>query len=89
MRLFFPLTKGDRLCILLAVLFSVGEAVLELMLPQAMSDIVDVGIATGDRAYIFMMGVKMLVLAVLPVVIFYAVAQRHIIKGVLSGAVKG
>ncbi len=65
MRLFFPLTKGYRLCILLAVLFSVGEAVLELMLPQAMSDIVDVGIATGDRRYILMMGVKMLVLAVL------------------------
>ena len=68
MRLFFPLTKGYRLCILLAVLFSVGEAVLELMLPQAMSDIVDVGIATGDRAYIFMMGVKMLVLAVLSLI---------------------
>ena len=65
MRLFFPLTKGCRLSILLAVLFSVGEAVLELMLPQAMSDIVDFGIATGDRAYILMMGVKMLVLAVL------------------------
>ena len=68
MRLFFPLTKGCRLCILLAVLFSVGEAVLELMLPQAMSDIVDFGIATGDRAYIFMMGVKMLVLAVLSLI---------------------
>ena len=68
MRLFFPLTKGYRLCILLAVLFSVGEAVLELMLPQAMSDIVDFGIATGDRAYIFMMGVKMLVLAVLSLI---------------------
>ena len=64
MRLFFPLTKGYRLCIVLAVLFSVGEAALELMLPQAMSDIVDVGIATGDRSYILMMGVKMLVLAV-------------------------
>ena len=31
----------------------------------------------------------LLVLAVLPVVVFYAVAQKHIIKGVLSGAVKG
>ena len=68
MRLFFPLTKGYRLCILLAVLFSVGEAVLELMLPQAMSDIVDFGIATGDRAYILLTGVKMLVLAVLALI---------------------
>ena len=68
MRLFFSLTKGYRLCILLAVLFSVGEAVLELMLPQAMSDIVDFGIATGDRAYILLTGVKMLVLAVLALI---------------------
>ncbi|MBQ3548548.1 MAG: ABC transporter ATP-binding protein [Oscillospiraceae bacterium] len=65
MRLFWPLTKGYRLWIVLAVVCSVGEAVLELLLPQAMSDIVDFGIATGDRGYILMTGVKMLVLALL------------------------
>lgn len=31
----------------------------------------------------------MLVLALLPVIIFYAICQKHIIKGVLAGAVKG
>ncbi len=31
----------------------------------------------------------MLVLSVLPIVIFYAVAQKHIIRGVVAGAVKG
>jgi len=31
----------------------------------------------------------MLVLAILPIVIFYLSAQKHIIKGVVSGAVKG
>ena len=31
----------------------------------------------------------LLVLAVIPVVVFYAVGQKHIIKGVVSGAVKG
>lgn len=31
----------------------------------------------------------LLVLAVLPVIIFYVVGQKHIIKGVISGAVKG
>lgn len=31
----------------------------------------------------------LLVLAILPVVAFYAVGQKHIIKGVVSGAVKG
>ena len=31
----------------------------------------------------------MLVLAMLPVIVFYAICQKHIIKGVLAGAVKG
>ena len=47
-----PYTRGYRWYILLGVLCSVGEAVLELELPQAMSAIVDVGIANGDRSYI-------------------------------------
>ena len=43
-----PYTRGYRLYVMLGVLFSAGEAVLELELPQAMSEIVDVGIAGGD-----------------------------------------
>lgn len=31
----------------------------------------------------------LLVLAILPIIIFYALCQKHIIKGVVSGAVKG
>lgn len=31
----------------------------------------------------------LLVLAILPIVVFYALLQKHIIKGVISGAVKG
>jgi raffinose/stachyose/melibiose transport system permease protein len=31
----------------------------------------------------------MLVLAIIPVIVFYLSCQKHIIKGVLSGAVKG
>ncbi len=31
----------------------------------------------------------MLVLAILPIIIFYALMQRHIIRGVIAGAVKG
>ena len=65
MKTFFPFTKGYRQWILLGVACSIAEAVLELELPQVMSDIVDVGIASGDRRYIMMMGLKMLVLALL------------------------
>ena len=60
-----PYTRGYRLYVLLGVLCSAGEAVLELELPQAMSEIVDVGIANGDRTYILLTGLKMLVLALL------------------------
>ena len=31
----------------------------------------------------------MLVLAIIPIVVFYLSAQKYIIKGVVSGAVKG
>ena len=58
-------TKGYRIWILLGVACSVAEAVLELLLPRAMSDIVDVGIANGDRAYILATGVKMVILSLL------------------------
>ena len=56
-------TKGYRSFILLAVLCSIAESVLELELPQAMSDIVDVGIASGDKNYILLTGLKMFVMA--------------------------
>lgn len=59
----FSYTKGYRHWILLAVLCSAAEAVLELLLPQAMSNIVDVGIQSGDSSYILSTGLYMVVLA--------------------------
>lgn len=50
---------------LFAIACSAGEAVLELTLPQVMSDIVDIGIANGDRGYILMAGLKMVIMALL------------------------
>ena len=58
-----PYTRGYRLYVMLGVLFSAGEAVLELELPQAMSEIVDVGIAGGDRSYILLTGLRMFLMA--------------------------
>ena len=58
-----PYTRGYRIWIVLGVLCSAGEAVLELLLPKLMSNIVDVGIAGGDRAYILAMGTKMVLMA--------------------------
>lgn len=58
-----PYTRGYRWYILLGILCSVGESVLELELPRAMSEIVDVGIANGDRGYILLAGLKMFLMA--------------------------
>lgn len=58
-----PYTKGYRKWILLGVLCSVGEAVFELLLPLVMADIVDVGIANGDRAYILSKGAEMIAMS--------------------------
>lgn len=60
-----PYTKDYRLLMLFAIACSAGEAVLELTLPQVMSDIVDIGIANGDRGYILMAGLKMVIMALL------------------------
>lgn len=64
-----PYTKGYRVYILLGILCSAGEAVLELMLPKAMSSIVDYGIGgnggAGDRTYILTMGLKMMLMALI------------------------
>ena len=64
-----PYTKGYRVYILLGILCSAGEAVLELMLPKAMSSIVDYGIGgnggAGDRSYILTMGLKMVLMSLI------------------------
>ena len=56
-------TAGYRVLIVLGILCSAGEAVLELLLPQVMSDIVDIGIKNADRNYILMAGLKMVLMA--------------------------
>ena len=58
-----PYTRGYRLWILGGVLCSILESVFELLLPKAMSNIVDVGMANGDKAYILSTGLQMVLLA--------------------------
>lgn len=43
----------------LAVLCITAETTLELLIPFIMADIVDIGVATGDKAYIFTQGALM------------------------------
>lgn len=51
--------------IAVGVLCSAAEAVFELLIPLVMSDIVDIGIATGDQTYILHKGILMVIMAML------------------------
>ena len=81
-----PYTKGYRVWIFLGVLCSAGEAVLELLLPKAMSQIVDVGIANGDKAYILAMGLKMILMALVSLVMGVGAAALAAKAGMGFGA---
>ena len=79
-------TKGYRIWIILGVLCSAGEAVLELLLPKAMSQIVDVGIANGDKEYILAMGLKMILMALASLVMGVGAAALAARAGMGFGA---
>ncbi len=81
-----PYIKGYRVWIFLGVLCSAGEAVLELLLPKAMSQIVDVGIANGDKAYILATGLKMILMALASLVMGVGAAALAAKAGMGFGA---
>ena len=81
-----PYTKGYRVWIFLGVLCSAGEAVLELLLPKAMSQIVDVGIANGVKAYILATGLKMILMALASLVMGVGAAALAAKAGMGFGA---
>ena len=81
-----PYTKGYRVWIFLGVLCSAGEAVLELLLPKAMSQVVDVGIANGDKAYILATGLKMILMALASLVMGVGAAGLAAKAGMGFGA---
>ncbi len=57
--------KGYRACAVLGPLLKFLEALMETFVPFIMSDIIDVGINTGDTAYVFRRGLLLVFIAVL------------------------
>lgn len=53
----------------LALLCIAVEAVLELMVPMIMADLIDNGVANGDTAYIYTKGLQMAGCAVLALIL--------------------
>ena len=72
--------------ILLGVFCSAAEAIFELLIPMIMSDIVDIGIASGDTAYIVREGFKMVGMAVLSLIFGVSGAAVSSIAGMGFGA---
>ncbi len=65
---------------------SAMEAVFELLIPLVMSDIVDVGIANGDQAFILRKGVLMIALAVASLCFGLGAAVTSSVAGMGFGA---
>ena len=66
MKKFFPACMRPYRHYLAAGIFCImAESFLELLIPMIMADIIDVGVANADRAYIFAKGAQMILCALL------------------------
>lgn len=65
MKEFLSYLKPYRRETLLAIFCVEAEAIFELVIPLVMADIIDVGVASGDRHYIIMKGLQMILFALI------------------------
>ena len=82
----WPYAQPYGLWILAGVACSAMEAVFELLIPLVMSDIVDIGIANGDRSFILREGGLMIVLAVASLCFGVGAAVASSVAGMGFGA---
>lgn len=71
---------------LLTVFCVVSESVFELIIPLLMADIVDIGVAGGDKAYIFRKGLQMVFCALLALILGSGSARFAAVCGQGLGA---
>lgn len=86
MKRLFSYMKKYRAATALAVFCIVLETFLELIIPLIMADMVDVGIANGDKAYIFEKGLMMAACAVISMVLGVGSARFAAVCGQGVGA---
>lgn len=82
----WPYARQYRMWILAGVVCSAAEAVFELLIPLVMSDIVDVGIASGDQSYILRKGALMVFMAIISLAFGLGAASFSAIAGQGFGA---
>ena len=71
---------------ILAIICIEAETIFELVIPMIMADIIDVGVANGDRNYIFLKGFQMVLFAVISLFLGHACARYTAICGNGVGA---
>lgn len=71
---------------ILAIVCIEAETIFELVIPMIMADIIDVGVANGDRNYIFLKGFQMVFFAVISLFLGHACARYTAICGNGVGA---
>lgn len=86
MRNLLKYAKKYKKELILAIICIEAETIFELVIPMIMADIIDVGVANGDRNYIFMKGFQMVFFAVLSLFLGHACARYTAICGNGIGA---
>ena len=79
------LKQYKKECIL-GPLFKLLEALFELLVPLLMADLVDVGVANGDRTYIYVKGMQMVLCALCALVLGMGSARFSALAGQGLGA---
>ena len=80
LRIFSYMGKYKKFAFL-AILFVTAECVFELLVPLLMADLVDVGVANGDRAYIYAKGMQMVLCALCALVLGMGSARFSALAG--------
>lgn len=75
MKQFLACLKPYRKEALLAIFCIEAETVFELLIPMVMADIIDVGVANGDRRYILMKGLQMVIYALISLILGHGCAR--------------
>ncbi len=86
LRRIFSYMKQYKKYAYLALLCIAVEAILELMVPMIMADLIDIGVATGDDMYIYKKGVQMVICAILALILGIGSAKFSAIAGQGLGA---
>ena len=86
LRRIFSYSGKYRKYLVFAALCITAESIFELIIPLIMADIVDTGVANGDRSYIFQQGGWMCVCAVAALLLGIGSAQFSAIAGQGLGA---